>query len=159
MPDLTLAQQVWTIPLFADVAEEDREKLLQFALVDEFAEEHVLFHESAIVGQHMYVILSGEVEILKKDKSGKDTVLALLRRGHFFGEMSLIEQEKRSATARVKTKASILVITRTNFDLMMKAAPAIANKMLLVFVKTLSQRLRNTSDLYAAEHQGKHLHI
>jgi CRP/FNR family transcriptional regulator, cyclic AMP receptor protein len=158
MPDVSLAQLVWTIPLFADVAVEEREKLLQYALVDEFVEGHVLFHEGAIVGQHMYVILSGEVEILKKDKAGKDTVLATLRRSHFFGEMSLIEQEKRSATARVKTKATILVITRTNFDLMMKAAPAIANKMLLVFVKTLSHRLRNTSDLYASEHKG-HVHL
>ena len=153
----TLAQEVWTIPLFQDIPVEEREKLLKYAMVQDYPDGHVLFHEGSIVGQHMYVVLSGEVEILKRDKAGKNTVLASLRRGSFFGEMSLFEKERRSAQARVKGAARLLIVTNVNFDQMMKSDPIIANKMLLVFVKTLSERLRSTSDKYALEHEpGRH---
>ncbi len=139
-------QEVSTIPLFADIDAQQRERLLKFALVEEFDPGRTLFGEGSMMGQIMYVVLSGEVDISKRDEKSQSVHLATLHRSAFFGEMSLFENEKRSATAKVKTKARLLVLTKSNFDRMMMSDPEIANKMLLVFIRTLVDRLRSTSD-------------
>jgi CRP/FNR family transcriptional regulator, cyclic AMP receptor protein len=139
-------QEVSTIPLFHGIDEQQRERLLKFALVEEFEPGRTLFSEGSALGQIMYVVLSGEVDILKRDEKSQQVHLATLTRNAFFGEMSLFEQEKRSATAKVKTTARLLVLTKSNFDRMMMSDPGIANKMLLAFIRTLVDRLRSTSD-------------
>ena len=95
-----IAQQVASIPLFSEISAEQRERLLSQCILDEFDPGRVVVHEGSIVGQVMYVILSGEVDILKRDHEGTEIHLTTLRRGAFFGEMSLFEQEKTLGEAR-----------------------------------------------------------
>ncbi|MDP6124238.1 MAG: cyclic nucleotide-binding domain-containing protein [Candidatus Latescibacteria bacterium] len=118
-------------------------------MVEEFETDVTLFTEGKRVGQVMYVVLSGAVEILKRDKAGNNGPLTTLRQNAFFDEMSLFEHQERSATARIKESGEFLVVTKVAFDRMMKNDPAIVNQMLLVFIRTFSQWLRPTSSLYA----------
>ncbi len=90
----------------------------------------------------MYFVLGGAIEVVKKNPEGKDVVLAKMGRGDFFGEMSLLLGESRSATIRAADdNTRIFRISPGNFDTIVKLQPAIAIQM----CKTLAQRLRETS--------------
>src|SRR5262252_2690794 len=104
-----------------------------------FTNGHILFKEGE-EGDDMYIIQSGKVAIKKKVKEG-DTTLAVLEKGDFFGEMSILERLPRSATAEVIEDGDLIVISGETFGDMIKANPEIAVRML----RKQSIRLRETN--------------
>ncbi len=99
-----------------------------------------IFHEGD-EGTEMYIIQEGEIEIVKGfgDQSQR---LALLEVGDFFGEMSLLEETPRAATARAVTDYQLIRIDYSTFDQMVQENPEIAIRML----RKLSHRLREKQD-------------
>ena len=98
----------------------------------------VLF-EQGQVGQVMYVICTGEIEISRR-VGERQTVLAVLPAGEFLGEMSLINNRPRSATARVVTDARVLEIDSHTFEAMIHGSTEIAIRL----IKKLAIRLDET---------------
>jgi CRP-like cAMP-binding protein len=94
------------------------------------------------LGTEMYIIQEGKVEILRR-VGDEDRQMAVLERGDFFGEMALLEDLPRTATARVVTDARLLRINGATFDQMLKDNPEIAVRMM----RKLSRRLRETDRL------------
>jgi hypothetical protein len=88
-------------------------------------------------GAEMYIIHSGEVEILKQT-DGEKIRLALLEEGDFFGEMAILEDLPRTASARAATDCTLVRIDRGTFDQLVRHDPEIAIRML----RKLSFRLR-----------------
>lgn len=101
----------------------------------------IIFSEGDL-GTEMYIVQSGVVEIFKKI-NGRQKVLATLEKGDFFGEMSVLEDASRTASARAKTDVELVRINQTTFDQMIKSNTEIAVRML----RKLSRRLRETTDL------------
>lgn len=89
----------------------------------------------------MFVIRSGQVEILKS-VGGHDVRLAVLDRGSFFGEMSLLEGLPRSATARALGDTSLLVLRAGTLLLQIRRNPTFAFEML----QQMSHRIRELND-------------
>jgi CRP/FNR family transcriptional regulator, cyclic AMP receptor protein len=103
-----------------------------------------LFHE----GQREHslgIIISGEIDIVKYDFQQKETVLARLRAGQTFGEMSLIDDEPRSATAVAVNDVTFLFITLDEFIRLGKEKAPLAFALLWKISRQISQRLRRTS--------------
>lgn len=94
-------------------------------------------------GDKMFIILDGEVEILKAMGGSTAKTLVTLRKGEFFGEMALIEDKGRSATALCKKDAKLLVMNEQVFDTVIETNPDFALKM----IKNLALRLRNANKL------------
>jgi len=88
-------------------------------------------------GDVMFIIKAGEVEIHKR-VGGKDRRIALLEEGDFFGEMAILENEPRMASARAVTMCELLRIDSSTFDQMVRHNPEIPIRMLRKF----SHRLR-----------------
>lgn len=107
----------------------------------EVAAGEVIFREGDL-GTEMYIIQDGKVEILKHFR-GENQQLALLSQGDFFGEMSILEDQPRAATARAVTEVSLLQINGTTFDQMLRKNPEVAVRMM----RKLSRRLRDTDKL------------
>ncbi|NUQ80300.1 MAG: Crp/Fnr family transcriptional regulator [Bacteroidetes bacterium] len=143
-----------TIPIFQGISQEEMDQIIKYAFIKTFDTGYVLFRENLIVGQIMYVVLSGSVEITKKDNTGKESTIAVLGPGACIGEMSLFEQEKRSASALIKDRAELLVMPKYNFDRMLQSRPNETIKILLNFIKVMSQRLRDTTQKLVA-HQAE----
>lgn len=97
---------------------------------------HTLFREGE-GGKEMFVIISGKVTISKKVRN-KDQVLVTLPPGEFFGEMSILNNKPRSATATVAEDCKLLVIDPKTFEDMVKNNGEIALRM----IKKLAERLR-----------------
>ncbi|HEX4952362.1 MAG TPA: cyclic nucleotide-binding domain-containing protein [Thermoanaerobaculia bacterium] len=95
-----------------------------------------VFREGEL-GTEMYILHEGKVEILQK-VGGEDKVLAVLEKGDFFGEMSILEDLPRTASARVLADCKLLQINSTTFSQMLRDNPEIAVRMM----RKLSRRLR-----------------
>jgi PPM family protein phosphatase len=92
-------------------------------------------------GDELYVVLAGEVEIIKGE-----AVIVTLKAGAHIGEMALIDNAPRSATVRAKTEVNLLVMRREEFFSIIRSEPVIATKLLWSFVQVLSGRLRDTNE-------------
>lgn len=101
-----------------------------------------IFHEGD-PGGIMYVIRSGKVELWLYDEDRQRVVLATFEEGDFFGELSLLDQERRSATATTLTDTEVLIIDRIDLQLLFKQKPDAA----LDVISVLGNRLRFTSEI------------
>ena len=101
----------------------------------------IIFSDGEI-GNEMFIIQSGSVEILKQI-GGETRVLATLEKGDFFGEMSVLEDLPRIASARAKTDVELVRINGATFDTMIKSNTEIAVRMM----RKLSRRLRDVTGM------------
>jgi signal-transduction protein with cAMP-binding, CBS, and nucleotidyltransferase domain len=99
----------------------------------------IVFSEGDI-GTEMYIIQSGTVELLKMI-GGETRVLSTLEKGDFFGEMCVLEDVPRTASARAKTDVELVRINGATFDAMLKSNTEIAIRMM----RKLSRRLREVT--------------
>ncbi|MGD8835287.1 MAG: Npt1/Npt2 family nucleotide transporter, partial [Desulfobacteraceae bacterium] len=89
-------------------------------------------------GDSLYLIIEGEVAVLKRQKEGNDLELDRIESGDHFGEMALFEQIPRTATIRTVEPCRMLVLHKQQFDEMVREYPQIA----LGICKVLSSRIR-----------------
>jgi CRP-like cAMP-binding protein len=108
--------------------------------VREFQDGDCIFAEGD-ESREMYVVLEGSVSISKRSAKG-EIELAVLRKGEFVGEMSLLESLPRSATAKAKGKTKLLAIHPGGFLLKIRRDPTFAFELL----QTLSKRIRLTNE-------------
>lgn len=101
----------------------------------------IIFKEGSF-GREMYILLEGEVEIYR-EIDGKKRNLAILKKGDFFGEMSVIDKFPRSASAAAKTDIIVLVINGILFAKLLQTNIEFSNKI----IKMLISRLRNTNEI------------
>jgi CRP-like cAMP-binding protein len=94
----------------------------------------------------LYLIEKGHVEILKKGKDGREIVLATLKEGEFLGEMSLVDNLPRTATARTSGEATCLAMTKKSFHQLIEKHPVVAVKLLTMFLRTANDRLRKANE-------------
>jgi len=99
----------------------------------------VLFHEGD-AGSDMFVIHSGRVELTRRMKD-RETILASLPPGEFFGEMAVVNNRPRSASATVKEDAWLLVIDARTFEAMIRGKAEIAVRM----IKAMAGRLERAN--------------
>jgi len=92
-------------------------------------------------GNCMYVIQSGEVEVIRH-KDGDEVQLAIRREGDFFGEMALFSRKVRSATIRALGEARVLTVDRKNLLNSIQKDPSLAFRI----IETLSKRIRDLSE-------------
>jgi CRP-like cAMP-binding protein len=118
---------------------DDSKKFSQEATLS-FNDGDIIFAEGD-QSREMYVVVEGEVAVSKKSNKGEVT-LAVLQRGDFVGEMSLLESLPRSATARARGKTKLLAIQPGGFLLKIRRDPTFAFEML----QTLSRRIRVTNE-------------
>lgn len=100
----------------------------------------VLFKDGE-AGHQMFVIHSGKIKITKNIGDVEKT-LAILPAGEFFGEMAILNDEPRTATAIVEEDSQLLVIDPKTFEAMIKGNSEIALRM----IKKLSQRLKQADE-------------
>jgi len=101
----------------------------------EYSPNEIIFCEFEI-GTEFYFVQSGKVKIVKVINDMEKT-LDVMTTGDVFGEMSILEQEPRSATAIAIDYVKLLKFHRDNFDSLLEANPQLAYKLLLIFSKRI----------------------
>ena len=115
----------------------------ELAAIASVMEEAVYDKGSTIIregepGETMYMIIGGEVSVLKGQEGGHEIELDRMGSGGYFGEMALFEDQVRSATIRAEEETRLLVLHKREFGEIVREYPQIA----LHICKELSNRLR-----------------
>ena len=108
----------------------------------------ILFKEGD-KGDYICFVLDGVIDVLKKSVTGDSIVISVLPKGRSFGEMSILDNFPRSATAKARIKSSFLTLTQMSFDTILKDYPQIGITILKGISRILSQNLRQTSSRLA----------
>ncbi len=128
-----------SIPLFKDFTQKELNGILSLVHTRNYAnDEHIFFEGDPGIG--MYIVLEGEVLI--KRSLYKDINLALLTKGDFFGELALLDDEKRSASAIAKRDSKIAVIFKPDLDEFIDRFPKRGAQILKGINQILVTRLR-----------------
>ena len=105
----------------------------------------VLFREGE-EGHHAYLIKRGAVNITKKDGNNSQKTIATLGKGAILGEMALIDDETRSATAVAKDPTEVLVVERKELVERLEKTDPVVYRLL----QSLSKRLRQQAGVIAS---------
>lgn len=126
------------VPLFADLPERDLSRLCAACHEDELPAGATLFDEGDH-GDAAYVITGGTIEIVKSTGT-HEVLLALRHTGEVIGEMALLQDEPRMASARARDHTRLLVIPRPALAELLDTSPGAVRSLF----DTLLQRLRST---------------
>lgn len=133
------------LPLFKELTPAEINNIAPLFFEKNYGKNSTLFVEG-MSGEILYVIKKGAVQISKKGAGNDEVVLATLKEGEFLGEMSLIDNRPRTATARVSEESLLLVMTKKAFNSLLEKYPDIALKVLLVFLRIANERLRKANE-------------
>jgi CRP/FNR family transcriptional regulator, cyclic AMP receptor protein len=136
-------KDIQRIILFRELSQAELHKIQPLFFEKDYHKGMYLFFEGN-PGGILYLVKSGGIEIVKK-KGNQEIKLTELGPGDFVGEMSLIDDEPRSASAKMTEDSILMVVTKKNFQTMLSTSPEIGVKILLAFLKILSKRLRETN--------------
>ncbi|BBB68340.1 cyclic nucleotide-binding protein [Undibacterium sp. YM2] len=130
--------------LFADLEWKDIEALAAYLQCYEVSAGTTIFREGE-AGSYMGLLVKGEVGILKTDLDGTPHRIVSVGHGKTIGEMSIIDGEKRSATCLASQTSILLLLTKDNYQRIIREKPALAVQILARLAKLMSQRLRSVS--------------
>jgi CRP-like cAMP-binding protein len=131
--------------LFRDLSDRELALVSGISAERDYSAEEVVFHEGE-VGDAFYAVLEGKVRISKYVAGIGEEALAVLEKGSYFGEMALIDEFPRSASAIAHTDCRLLLMDKADFNKLLSQDKELAYKLLWVFCQTLSRRLRETNE-------------
>lgn len=132
-----------TSPLFEMLSNQELESVAALSTPRRYSAGNVVFEEGEL-GDCLYVIVSGEVEILRHE-DGEQKAITVLGAPQSFGEMSLIDKEYRSATVRAKTDAELLHLTAESLASFRKQHRDGFTFVVINIARVLSARLREAN--------------
>ena len=100
-------------------------------------------------GRDLYVVLSGELEVMKRSKSGHDARVAVLGIHDWFGEMSVLDVQPRSASVRAVAPGRLLHVTAADLDALYRRDLKSYALVVLNVARELSRRLRVADGILA----------
>jgi serine phosphatase RsbU (regulator of sigma subunit) len=136
-------QALRRIPLFASLPPHEIERLAG-SLRDQVVDEGTLVYKEGEQREQFYVILEGEVEVIKALQTSDERLLARRSAGSFLGEMSLFSQDgHHTASVRASTPLKLLKMRQADLEALIERQPAFAYELL----RTLSTRLEESENL------------
>ena len=131
------------VPLFESLDDDAAKQLCELLETLDCEAQKIMFR-AGDAGDAMYIIERGKVRIYVQATDGHEVTLTDLGRGDFFGEMALLDGQRRSANAVVAEDARLAVLSREHFlSFIMGGNPNVALEMLTA----LANRLRHTDEL------------
>mgnify|MGYP006270030961 CR=1 FL=1 len=126
------------VPLFFSLSEAQIDMLAVGSARRTFPKGRTIVAEGE-PSQSLYILLSGRAKVQRSDSEGKEVIIAVLGAGEFFGEMSLIDDEPRSASVITLESCDFLAIPKENF----LAALRQSTDICLAVMRGLVKRLRS----------------
>jgi CRP/FNR family transcriptional regulator/CRP/FNR family cyclic AMP-dependent transcriptional regulator len=128
------------VPIFSELEDSDCESLAQLTSRRRYSKDTVVFFEND-EGDSFFMIVNGRVKVTILGDDGREVILSVLGPGDFFGEMALLDDEPRSATAIAIEDSELLALQRTDFEGSLAAKPSISTAL----IRVLTARLRKAN--------------
>ena len=128
-----------TVSIFWDLKQEELGYIAEKMVARHYENGNYIFLEDSD-GEQCFFVLEGSVKVTRLSKDGREVILAMLNEGDFFGEMSLLDGESRSANVIALEKTEVLTLDRRDFLDVVNDYPQIA----VMLLKELAGRLRKS---------------
>lgn len=139
------------IRLFENIKEKDLIHVLENLVERLYLKGETIFTRGDI-GRALYIIFSGKVNLTVYDRQQeKNAVLAEVHPGEIFGEMALLEEMPRVASAVAAEDTKVFILFKPKLENILISRPAIGVHLALELAKILSSRLRNRTEDKEAE--------
>jgi CRP/FNR family cyclic AMP-dependent transcriptional regulator len=129
--------------LFGDLPPADRQRIVELCTRKKLSAKQVVFHQGEL-GREMFVVVSGKLKVSVTSEEGKELSFFILHKNDIFGELALLDGERRSATVSAIGPCELLVLHHTDFKQLLKQYQLIGLKLLSI----LAGRVRATTSLY-----------
>ncbi len=129
------------IPLFSTLSDPELQTVLKSTRQLHYPKNSVVFHEGDR-GDNLLVVLSGRVKVLLSGEDGHEIVLSILEPKGFLGEIAVVDEAPRSATAVTLEPTDFLKVTQEQFLDLMQQHPPIATKV----ARQLAGSLRDSTE-------------
>ncbi len=142
-----IAQFLSNVPPFSVLSEERLINVAEITMIEQYPARHKLFSYGDS-GDKLYIIRDGKIRVGREIPGMGEEAFAVLGEGSYFGELSLIDEQPRSADAHVHTTCTLLSITHTDFEELLMLNQQLAYEILWEFCRILSKRLRETDEKF-----------
>ncbi|WP_153774172.1 cyclic nucleotide-binding domain-containing protein [Pseudomonas sp. MNR3A] len=127
--------------LFDSLQPSDFQAVAGYFAITAMTEGQTIFAEGD-AGTFMCILYRGVVSVRKTDGNGQQVEIATLRKGRAFGEMAVLDGERRSASCVAASDCQLLTLGKDSLDKMLNDAPRIAARIIRALAVALSKRLR-----------------
>ena len=139
--EIQLNTHLKSVSLFGNLSDRQFGILSKAGTIKKFEKGFLIVHQHGH-GDTFYIVVSGRVKVTLLNEDGKEIVLSVLKEGDFFGELSLLDNEPRSASVITMEDVTLFLLTRTQFYQLIAARPDILRKLL----KVICSRLRDADE-------------
>lgn len=148
------AQALQGVPFFTQLPEEEIIALAVLLVMRRFNQGQVIFHHGD-PGGLLYIISRGKVKISHSTQDGQEALLAILGAGDFFGELALLDDSPRSATAEALDNTETLTLHREDFRHYLSSNPDFAMHVLQTMAKHIRRLNSQLSDIFFLDLAGR----
>ena len=127
------------VPIFTDLSDSDLTKISTKMVSREYEKGQIILLEESM-GETFFIITRGTVKVTRLSDDGREVILAMLGESDFFGEMSLLDGEGRSANIVANENAEVMTLSRRDFLECLESYPKIA----IALLEELAVRLRKS---------------
>jgi CRP/FNR family cyclic AMP-dependent transcriptional regulator len=133
------------VEIFEGLSAEELSVLAESSTVRSYPKNTVIINENDHADS-LYVIEAGKVKVYCSDKNGKEFIMNTLEPGDYFGELALLDDDKRTASVRTMEKSGFMIIYKEDFNKIIEQQPNIAKTL----IRNLTRRVRKlTQDVKA----------
>ena len=144
-PELDRIQFLKTVPFFNELSHRQLKAVSGIMFERNFETDELIFAEGQ-PGAALFLILDGKVAI-EMFRQRNTTILAILEKGAFFGEMALLNEAPRSANARSLERTYTLALYRNDLSRLIQRDPQAACQIYRALASIVGDRLRSTNEL------------
>jgi CRP-like cAMP-binding protein len=144
-PELDRIQFLKTVPFFNELAHRQLKTVSGIMFERNFEADEIIFAEGQ-PGAALFLILDGKVAV-EMCRQRNTTILAILEKGAFFGEMALLNDSPRSANARSLERTYTLALYRNDLSRLIQREPQTACQIYRAIASVVGDRLRSTNEL------------
>jgi CRP/FNR family cyclic AMP-dependent transcriptional regulator len=133
------------VSLFGGIPRREFGKLFQALVSRSYQPGEILFQEND-VGRALFILEAGRVEISRRGTESGVRQVAILHPGDYFGEMSLLDERPRTATAAAMEPVRVYLLYKTELEKIVQCAPHVGAAIMNHLAILLAARLRSMSD-------------
>ncbi|MBS1271090.1 MAG: Cyclic AMP receptor protein [Candidatus Marinimicrobia bacterium] len=134
------------VPIFQELVKNELKEIEKLVHQRTYTKGEQIFSQEQ-PGLGMYIVLSGKVNIVRHDEEGNKLILASLSQGSFFGDMSLLDEAPRSATAEAAELSQIIAFFRPDLFDLLNRQPKTGIKIITGVANIIATRLRAQNQL------------
>ncbi len=143
--DNSLEALLSQVPIFSELTDKELRRLASIVHKREYTAGEFIFSQGD-PGLGMYVVESGQVEIVLTEPNNEQRTLTVLKPGDFFGELSLLDESPRSASAVARSFSKIIGFFRPDLIELLDRSPKSGTKILFKLGEVIGTRLRITNE-------------